>query len=451
MALGSWLAPVMALPIAAGLAVAASRWRWPWLLLLVGLAIGIFRIAGAPITPPPGDLSERAGRTVTGTGVVASYPEPGSGRQRAVVEVESKDQRGKVYVYADPYPELKPGDVLTLKGKLQRPEPFDGFDYPKYLGKDGIYSVMYKPKFTIVGHRNTLNGLVYPARHAFLEKLSATFNEPAAGFLAAILVGDRTGLPDSIVAAFRKTGTIHVMALSGYNISILVAALVAILGRRRRVIWLVFVLIAAFVIFVGPSASVVRAALMGSFMLFGQVLGRPQEAVLACVVTAAGMLLAQPWALRYDLGFDLSFLATIGILLFEPAITARLSRLPEVIRDIVSPTIAASVPAMPLIAATFGTVSLISPVANIAIVPLVPWLMLGGFVATLAAFVSTGLAAVVAAVVQTVTDLALGVVERLSEYPLAFWQLGAWRGAFVAVSGLACGWLTLRIRKSADA
>lgn len=432
--MGSWLAPAAAGFAASAAALGLRRWRFPLLLTLLGLGLGIARIAAAPIAPPPGDLAELAGRTVSGTGIVESYPRSGSGRQQAVVAVTSAGRHGRTIVYTDPYPELAPGDVLALHGKISRPEPLDGFDYPKYLGKDGIYTVMYRPRFSVTGHRTMPGGIAYPLRRAFLGRLAAAFNEPAAGFLAAILIGDQTGLPDSITAAFRQTGTIHVMALSGYNISILIAALIALLGRRRGVIGAMFALIAAFVIFVGPTASVVRAALMGSFLLFGQALGRPQEAVLACVITGAAMLLVQPWALRYDLGFDLSFLATIGILIFEPAVAARLQWMPELLRDVVSPTIAASLPAMPVIAASFGTVSLIAPVANVAIVPLVPWLMLGGFVVALTGFISGVLAAVLAVPVQLVTDLALRAIVALSRVPFAYVHLNAWRLPFIAVT-----------------
>lgn len=421
--------------------------RWPILLVLPAMVLGVARITYVPLTPPATDLSQLADRTITGTGTVVSYPEPESGRQRAVVAVESNGHHGQTLIYTDPHPALKPGDVLHLKGKVKEPEPLDGFDYRSYLAKDGIHSIMYRPKLTVVGHRALPASVLYPVRQAFLERLSATFNEPAAGFLAAILIGDRTGIPDEVVAAFRKTGTIHVMALSGYNISILVAALILIIGRGRVAVWLVFISIAAFVVFVGPSASVVRAALMGGFLLLSQVLGRPQEAILACIITAAVMLLFQPWALRYDLGFDLSFLATLGILLFEPAVALRLAWMPMAVRGIVSPTIAASLPTMPLIAASFGTVSLIAPVANLLVVPLIPWLMLGGFVATLISFVSSSLGQVIGLVVQASTDAVLAAVTTMGTYSFASLNLGPWRLLVTVLATIVCGFFAVLVRR----
>ena len=456
-ALASWLPWEWAVGAGVVGALIAAIWRAPFVLLSAALLLGIFRITSAPLIPPSGDLAERAGRTVSGTATVVSYPEPGSGRQRAVVEVETDGSaghggyHGKVLLYAPPHPVLEPGQVLRLKGRVQEPPVLDGFDYRRYLAKDGIHSVMYRPQLTVTGHRTQLTSLLYPARRAFLEHLGATFNEPAAGFLAAILIGDRTGIPDEIVDAFRRTGTIHVMALSGYNISILVAVLIAVIGRGRVVVWLVFLSIAAFVVFVGPSASVVRAALMGSFLLLSQVLGRPQAAVRGCVITAAAMLAFQPWALRYDLGFDLSFLATLGILLFEPAVSLRLAGLPAAVKGIVSPTVAASLPAMPLIALTFGTASLIAPFANLLVVPAIPWLMLGGFVATLASFAASGLAAVVALPVQVVTDGVLELVARLGQFSFASMNLGPWRLWFVGGTTVACLLAARLSRRPADA
>jgi competence protein ComEC len=385
----------------------------------------------------PVDLHLPSG-AVSGTGTVVSFPEAGSGRQRAVVDLDSDRYHGKALLYTDPYPALEPGQVLSLKGRLQEPSNLDGFDYKSYLAKDGIHAVTYRPKIEIVNRTSSPTSWLYPVRRGFLEHLGRVFSEPAAGFLAAILIGDRTGIPDDVVDAFRATGTIHVMALSGYNISILVAALIAIIGRGRFAVWMVFAGIIGFVILVGPSASVVRAAVMGGLLLLSQVLGRPQAAVRICLIAAAIMLTLQPWALRYDLGFDLSFLATLGILLLEPGVTVRLQRLPEMMRDIISPTIAASIPTMPLIASSFGTVSLVSPAANLLVVPVIPWLMLGGFIAGLASFLSETVAAVIAVPIQLITDATLGLVQYLGEFSFASIGLGTWRNWFVVGSGLAC-------------
>lgn len=436
--MASWLPWEWATLLGFGVALVAALWRIPIWFALPALLLGILRIVVSPLAAPSDDIASLAGRTVTGTGTVVSYPEPGSGRQRAVVELEANGHHGRALVYAQPHPELAPGDTLKIEGKIQRPEPFNDFDYPSYLAKDSIHAVLYRPNLSVTGTKSPPAAWLYPARREFLEQLGASFHEPAAGFLAAILIGDRTGIPDEIVEAFRATGTIHVMALSGYNISILVAALIALIGRGRLAVWLVFTCIGAFVVFVGPSASVVRAALMGSFLLLSQVLGRPQAAIRGCVITAAVMLALQPWALRHDLGFDLSFLATLGILLFEPAVSARLGVVPAAIRGIVSPTIAASLPTMPLIALSFGTVSLIAPLANLLVVPVIPWLMLGGFVVTLAAFMVGGLAAVVAVPVQIVTDAVLAAIAYLARFSFASIDLGTWRIWFVVLATSVC-------------
>jgi competence protein ComEC len=289
----------------------------------------------------------------------------------------------------------------------------------------------------VVGSESTVLRTLYPIRTAFTAKLRELFPEPAAGFILAILVGDRSGMPDGIQQAFRRTGTVHVMALSGYNVSILAAAIIGILGRRPASLVASVGLIVLFVLVVGPAASIVRAALMGSYLILGQLFGRPQTATLACLLTAGAMLLIKPWSLRYDLGFDLSFLATLGILYLEPAVAARLGWLPRMVRELVAPTIAASIPSMPVIAATFGTVSLISPVANVLVVPWIPWLMLAGFGITVVDFAFSGAMAFPAAVVGAGTNLLIGLVGFLAALPLASLSLGG--RAMIGAGTLAVG------------
>ncbi|MSU75973.1 ComEC family competence protein [Patescibacteria group bacterium] len=444
-----WITVAMILVVAAFVAIWKLGIR---ATLLIGLAasLGVWRVAAAPLSAPPGDIYEVAKRTVKGTGVVLGFPQYTNGRQQAVVKLEARGYSGKTLVTLEPYPALSPGDVVSFEGSLKEPKAFEGFDYQKYLAKDGIYTVAYNPKLKITGHQSTLDRIIYPVRQAFLERLGRLYQEPVAGFLSAILIGERSGLPDSLQSAFRKTGTVHVMALSGYNISILIAAVIAILGRSLSVIWISFFIIFAFVILVGPSPSVVRAALMGSFLLLGQIFGRPQLAMLACMVTAAAMLANNPWSLRYDLGFDLSFLATLGILAWEEPVRNLLTWLPEGIKEIVSATVSASLPTTPLIALTFGTVSLISPVANVLVVPAIPWLMLGAFVSAVVGLVVMPLASVIALFVQFVTEFILGTVDFLANIPGGSITLpGIWPSVISVLGLLMCLAMLLPRRRHA--
>lgn len=389
----------------------------PW--LLVGFGIGFVRIMLAPLTPPADDIARAAGSPVTVEGTVAGYPERVDGMQRAVVRVAGPGT-GRIRVRAEPYPELHTGQRVRLTGRLEQPPRFPDFDYRSYLAKDGIHSLLNRPRIDVVESPAGPALALAQGRERFLAALGRAFPEPEASVLSGILVGERTGLPDSLETTFQRTGTTHLLALSGYNVSIVLGVAIGILGRRPFGIAVAVGLLGLFVLFVGPSASVVRAALMGGFLLLGQALGRPQAALQGCVLMAALMLMASPWSLRYDLGFDLSFLATAGILLWQPAIRDWLrGRVPRLLCEPLSVTVAASLPTAPLIAWTFGSVSLISPVANLVAVPLVPWLMAGAFLAGIAGMVNDQLGTLAGVLPGALARLLVYILEWCSSLPSA--------------------------------
>lgn len=441
-----------ALPLAfgaVGLAAAVlalKTRRFPG-LMLASAALGVWRIAASPLVPPPDDIAALAGKSIKAEGTVVSFPVNKGDTQKVVVELSADGRRGQTLVSLSPYPSLRPGDQVRVSGRLQQPAQFDGFDYRAYLARDGIHSVLYRAKLDVTGRNPSLTSRLYDVRQTFQRRLQELFPEPSAGFLLGILFGERAGMPEELQTAFQRTGTTHVLALSGYNISILIAVIVRLLGRRPAVLWLSFVFIAAFVLMVGPDAPVLRAALMGSFLLLGQMFGRPQVAALACLVTGAAMLAWNPWSLRYDLGFDLSFMATLGILRFEPAVRERLTKLPALLREPLSATVAASLPTAPLIALSFGTVSLISPVANVVIVPLIPYLMLAGFMISSLGLLSPVAATPPAAIAGWFVDRLLGTIGWLSELPLASVQLEHAKPLLAGITLAVCVVAMFRLRR----
>lgn len=432
-AAGSWLPVEASIVMCLGLAIGTMRVHsLGW--VVVGLVIGLSRVSLASLDPQAADISELADRHVETTGVVRGIPERRPDGQRAVVEASSGNRSGKILAYAGPEPRLRSGDQVRLRGRLTRPQPFDGFDYPSFLAKDGVFAVMYRAEASVTGQSNSVTRALAGLRFSFQANLARAVDEPAGGFLLGILLGERDTLSDSWQSAFQRTGTTHVLALSGYNISILIAVMVATLGRRAAALGLAIALIMSFVLLVGPSASVVRAAAMGSFILVATVLGRPQAAVLGCVVTAAAMLLVNPWSLRYDLAFDLSFAATLGILLLEPGIRLRLWWLPRYLKETTAATVAASLPTVPLVALSFGSVSVVAPLANALVVPAVPWLMLGGFVVGVTGYVSEAVARTLALVVGSGTEAVLVVVDWLAGLPWAAVALSTQQRTAVACS-----------------
>ncbi len=441
----SWLPTVWVLVVCA----VSLLLRAP--LVAVGLAFGGIRLLSAPLEPPPDDLVALAGQTVEIRGSIVGFPEQRDGYQQFVMEGRSGVFHGKTLVRTDPLLAATPGDEVTLSGSLKAPEPSPDFDYRSYLAKDGIHSLTSYAEVSVIGRERTLTRLFWSLRRTWVSQLERQFPEPTAGFLLGILIGERSSLSDGLIEAFRRTGTTHILALSGFNVSIIVAGIIAVLGRRPPAVIVALAFIAGFVFLVGPAASIIRAALMGGFLLLGQLLGRPQLATYAAIITAAGMLAINPHALRYDLGFDLSFLATLGILQLEPGLNDRLPRLPDGIRGIVAATLAAGLVTAPVIAASFGSVSLVAPIANLVVVPMIPWLMLGGFVSTVLSFVGEPVAALPALLTAWGTVLVLEAVTALAEMPLAAVSVEAAKGPVAAGLAVICGIVAFRLRRPAHA
>jgi competence protein ComEC len=219
-------------------------------------------------------------------------------------------------------------------------------------------------------------------RGMFLGGLNDLVPEPEAALGAGILLGVRTSIAPEINDAFAAAGLTHVVAISGWNIAIvtaLVLALVRPLARRRGGRWTTALIAASvvggYVVLTGASPSVVRAALMAGAMLVGRLGGSRAHATSALGLAALVMLLVAP-AVLWDVGFQLSLLATAGLVWYGRGIEGRLRRWPAWLREPVALTLAAQVTTLPVILVNFERLSLVAPLSNVLVVPIVPLAML---------------------------------------------------------------------------
>ncbi len=294
---------------------------------------------------------------------------------------------GKVLVTGSRYPVYDYGDCLLMKGKLQLPEDIEGFAYDKYLSRYGVYAVMYKAAISEAygDYINVFYEYIFLFKTVFEEKMSQVFPEPHNSFMAGLILGSRKGIPDHLMEDFNTTGLTHIIAISGYNITlviVIVSGAFSFLGRRKKIFAsILFVLI--FVILVGASAAVVRAGIMGVISLMALWFGRPYFVTIGLFMAAFLMNLWNPKILVYDVGFQLSFLATCGLIYVSPKIEKYFMFLPKhfEIRESILMTLSAQILALPVIVYNFGRLSLISPIANLFVLPFLPISMLFGFFA----------------------------------------------------------------------
>jgi competence protein ComEC len=282
------------------------------------------------------------------------------------------------------YPEVDPGTRVVVDGAIEPPP--DG-PYGDYLRRTGVAGTVRSRTLVATGSSDEPGAVLERWRRGAGDALAAAIPEPEAGLAAGIVIGLRDRVDRDLAADFTTVGASHVVAISGWNIAIVaatVAALAGRLARRRRALVLV-VAIVAYVVFAGGSASVVRAAAMAGVVLLARETGRAGRAAAALGWAAAILLIVEP-SLVLDAGFQLSTLATAGILAWANRLHERLrgvggGRLPGWLAESLAVSLAAQAATLPVVLLTFGRLAIISPVLNLAVVPLVAPAMAAAVVA----------------------------------------------------------------------
>jgi competence protein ComEC len=268
-------------------------------------------------------------------GMVYAEPEPGNtssvfrfSATKIQLNNDNVAVSGKALVTVLRYHEYHYGDILKVTGKLEIPPQSDDFNYKDYLARQGIYSVINYPRIETL---NTGQGFIplswiYSLRNNLSQSLSRALPEPQASLAQGILLGLRGEIPYSLNQAFSRTGTAHVLAISGINITIIIGMLLAagiwLFGKRYSVyIWLALLIIWLYALLTGMNPPVVRGAIMGSLFLIAEYLGRQSSALTALTFAAAIMVAIQPQVL-WDASFQLSFLAMAGLILISPYLQA---------------------------------------------------------------------------------------------------------------------------------
>lgn len=283
---------------------------------------------------------------------------------------------GKILVKADKYEKVKYGDIFLIKGELEEPSDEPDFSYKNYLARYGVFAIIKKPRLTFLERRSSFFGLLYEFKDGILSKINFLYPEPEAGFAAGLLLGSRKGMNQEVSDAFKTVGLTHIVAISGYNISlviVMVFSLFSFVNLRMRVVFSsAFIIL--FIFLVGPSAAVVRAGIMGALSLWALYGGRKSQVYFALIWSGLLMIIINPYILFYDAGFQLSFASTFGLLTFSPVLE---KYFPAMNKALIL-TLSAQVATLPIIALSFGRLSLISPLANLLAAPLIPPAMLFG-------------------------------------------------------------------------
>ncbi len=338
------------------------------------------------------------------------------------------------------------GDIIRLRGKLKTPPENEDFSYRDYLASKHIHSYMTSAEVTIlpgVGG-NPFSRTMYAIKDRSLENIYKIFPDPESSLLAGVLLGVDTGLTSELQQAFKNTGTAHIIAISGFNISIIAGIFFAFfskfLGPRRGSV-LAILGIAFYTLLVGADAAVVRAAIMGSLALFARQVGRRQFALNTLLAVAMLMCLWNPLYI-WDVGFQLSFFATLGLILYATPLSEAANRLitryfptstaekfAELFSEFVLLTLAAQITTIPIMAYHFQRISLVSFIANPFILPAQPAVMILGGLAVLLSLVWLPLGQIAAWVAWPFVVYTIRMVEIFDSIPhgtIVLGELSIW-------------------------
>ncbi|HYH93460.1 MAG TPA: ComEC/Rec2 family competence protein, partial [Candidatus Saccharimonadales bacterium] len=362
------------------------------------------------------------------TMVVESVGSPREGHQVATLRtVEKGPAAFRLAATLPRYPAIEPFDVIVVEGRT-RPRPDS--DYGRYLERLEAWGTVEANTLHIVPTREDPGRWLERLRRGAGDTLTVVLPEPEAGLAAGILIGLRDRVDREVAAEFTTAGVSHVVAISGWNIAIVAAAIAAVagrLGRRRRAIVTAGAIV-VYIAFAGASPSVLRAGAMAGVVLLARETGRSGRAAAALGWAATLLLIADP-ELVGDAGFQLSTLATAGLIAWATPLTDRIDRLgrgriPRWLSESLGVSLAAQAATLPIVLASFGRLAVISPLVNLAVVPLVAPAMAAGIVALGGGLlVGLGAPGVVGAVLAAPAWVSLrviiGVVDLASGMPLA--------------------------------
>ncbi len=379
------------------------------LIFILFFAFGIIRYEIKNANNLDVNLENNIDNAIYITGVISDEPKL---KEKQILIVDFKEINissstikvsGKGIVSTDLYPEFSYGDLIKMSGSLEKPENFSNsskdtkikndFDYISYLAKDDIFYKIDFAKTELIsgGYGNSIKNFLFQIKNSFIQNISKTISEPESSLLSGILLGAKSSMDENTTETFRKSGLSHIVALSGYNITIVADAIIKafsflpkMAGFSMGIIGIIL-----FVLMSGASSTAVRAGVMALIVIIASITHRNYQAGRALVFAGLIMIMVNPKILVFDISFQLSFLATIAIIYVAPILQNKFTFITEKfeLRNIVSSTIAAQILVLPLILYKMGLLSLVALPANILVLVFIPTTMLFGFISGMIGFI----------------------------------------------------------------
>ncbi len=425
-------------------------------VVLFSSAFGMWRMGSATLSGDP-FLSAHLDETLIIEGKVVAEPDVREGSVRLFVEADTvvyesatSSIKAGVLVVVPPHSEVSYGDTIRARGTLRAPESFDTgdgrqFAYPEYLAMRGITHELSRAEIeSSEAHMgNPLYAFAIGLKHKFLDGLGAALPEPAAGLAGGITVGDKRSIGEALSEDFRIAGLIHIIVLSGYNITIVLNAAAWLLKRASFLATFRFaslaisgVVVALFVLMTGGASSAVRAGAMAMIGVYARTSGRIFLASRALAAAAILIVLWNPFILTFDPGFQLSVLATLGLIVFTPLFETKLMWIPKkwALREIVASTLGTQLTVLPLLLYQNGQLPIYSLPANFLTLAFMPLAMLFSLIAGVAGIFLGSLAVPIGFPAYVVLEYIISIARIMADLPYASVSIGAFNVGWMIVA-----------------
>ncbi len=368
-----------------------TKLKWGILggLLVLAFSLGVLRFHIAD-KPSPEAFEFKVGQKVTLVGEVVDEPDIRENNQKLTIESSINGEKTKILVTVGLAENIKYGDNVNFSATLEKPENFTTdqgkeFDYVNYLRKDGIFYVMNYAEIDVIssGHGNKIKSGLFYVKEKFLEKINFAIPSTEALLMGGLILGEKSAFSEELRQQFVDTGTIHIVALSGYNVTIVAEWIMKLFKFLPYFLGIgvgIFAIL-LFVLMTGGSSTALRAGMMAVLALIARATGRTYDVGRALVLAGVVMMLFNPFLLVYDVSFQLSFIATVAVIFLAPKLEKYFLWVTEKgeLRDIITVTCAAYIFVLPFILYKMGNLSLVALPANVLILPFIPFTMGLGF------------------------------------------------------------------------
>lgn len=433
--------------------------------VLLGLIVGFWRTHQFHERYPFGTFSDYQEKVITVIGKVSEPPKLTPVRQ--TVLIVPKTINGKaietkmiISVRTSPLEEYRSGDYVRVTGKFQlrsdfisetdRQVSYRMMSYSKKILGD----INFPTSLRIIGHESIITTWLSSMKNKFTESLHTIFILPGSGLLSGMMLGDTSAIDYSILDAFRMVGLIHIVVLSGYNITLITHTFIKIFAFRGYFgrLQLALGALVLFIGIVGISATALRAGIMAACVSLARYFVRPAITTRVLLITLAIMVFFSPYALLFDLSLQLSFLATIGIVYLFPYFQEKFPRLAEgTFSEIVLQTIAVNCVVLPLILYQIGTISPVFLPVNVLVLGFIPFLTIGGFVITSIGVIAPKIALVAAYPVQFLADMIIAFADWTAQHDPFFTTIPQFSlTILILVYGVIFGFLVFITKKQVD-